>query len=86
MDTLLKSGQFAKLCRTTKETLRHYERVGVLRPALQEENGYKSTRLPRLPIFPLLRHFKVRDCLWARSRISYKNLAVSICMLYCTNA
>ena len=54
MDTLLKSGQFAKLCRTTKETLRHYERVGILRPALQEENGYKKYSLAQIADFSLI--------------------------------
>lgn len=39
---LLLSGEFAKLCKTTKETLRHYARVGVLKPvAIDEGNGYK---------------------------------------------
>ena len=39
---LLLSGEFAKLCKTTKETLRHYARVGVLAPVVVDEsNGYK---------------------------------------------
>ena len=36
----LTSGAFARLCGTTKETLRHYKNVGLLRPAHQGENGY----------------------------------------------
>ena len=40
METLLKSGEFANLCRTTKETLRHYAKVGLLVPVFQAENGY----------------------------------------------
>lgn len=39
---LLLSGEFAKLCNTTKETLRHYARVGVLEPVVVDAgNGYK---------------------------------------------
>lgn len=34
------SGAFAKLCGTTKETLRHYKDTGLLSPAYQGENGY----------------------------------------------
>ena len=35
------SGEFARVCRTTKETLRHYEAVGILPPAYVGENGYR---------------------------------------------
>lgn len=34
------SGEFAKLCGTTKETLRHYHNKGILMPKKQGENGY----------------------------------------------
>lgn len=34
------SGTFAKLCGTTKETLRHYKDINLLVPAYQGENGY----------------------------------------------
>lgn len=37
----MKSGEFAALCQTTKETLRHYERVGVLKPSHTSDAGYK---------------------------------------------
>lgn len=35
------TGEFAALCETTKETLRHYERIGLLEPAEVRPNGYK---------------------------------------------
>ncbi len=34
------SGQFATLCHTTKETLRHYDELGLLKPQNVGENGY----------------------------------------------
>ncbi|MGL4344801.1 MAG: MerR family transcriptional regulator [Cellulosilyticaceae bacterium] len=37
---LLTSGEFAKLCHTTKMTLRHYKEIGILRPAYEGENHY----------------------------------------------
>ena len=39
--TYLTSGEFAKLCDTSKETLRHYKDVGLLPPAHVGENGYQ---------------------------------------------
>ena len=36
----LTSGDFAALCGTTKETLRHYKDLGLLSPARRGENGY----------------------------------------------
>ncbi len=38
---VMRSGEFARLCKTTKETLRHYERLGLLEPMIISENGYK---------------------------------------------
>lgn len=35
------SGQFARFCHTTKETLFHYERLGLLRPRQTGANGYR---------------------------------------------
>lgn len=34
------SGAFARLCGTTKETLRHYKEIGLLSPRYQGDNGY----------------------------------------------
>lgn len=36
----LRSGQFAELCRTTKETLRHYRNIGLIEPVFISDNGY----------------------------------------------
>lgn len=35
------SGTFAALCRTSKETLRHYKDIGLLLPAAEGDNGYQ---------------------------------------------
>ncbi len=39
-EELLKTGEFAYLCGTTKETLRHYKNIGLLCPVAYAENGY----------------------------------------------
>lgn len=40
MDSFLKCGEFAALCGTTKNTLIHYDRLGLLSPAYVTESGY----------------------------------------------
>ena len=37
----LKIGDFAKLCNVTKDTLFHYERIGILKPEIKTEKGYR---------------------------------------------
>ena len=54
MDALLKAGEFARLCRTTKETLRHYDRIGLLSPTMRGENGYKLYSFMQLVDFSLI--------------------------------
>lgn len=44
-DDLLKAGEFAHLCGTTKETLRHYKDIGLLMPVAKAENGYQLLSL-----------------------------------------
>lgn len=38
---ILTTGEFARLCKTTKETLFHYDRIGLLKPKHLSENGYR---------------------------------------------
>lgn len=53
MDDLLKAGAFADLCCTTKETLRHYDRMGLLQPTVRAETRALATVGPeRLRIKP----------------------------------
>lgn len=35
------AGKFAQACQTTKDTLRHYDEIGLLKPTAVNENGYK---------------------------------------------
>lgn len=37
----LSTGQFAKLCATSKDTLFHYDRMGLLKPKYVSANGYR---------------------------------------------
>ena len=35
------AGEFAKMCQTTRDTLRYYERQGILVPKKNPVNGYR---------------------------------------------
>ena len=39
--TYYTTGEFAKLCYTTKETLFHYDEIGLLKPKMIKDNGYR---------------------------------------------
>lgn len=48
------TGEFAKLCGVTKHTLFHYDEMGVFRPGLKGENGYRYYSLPQLEVFHVI--------------------------------
>ncbi len=39
--TLYSTGEFARMCHTTKETLFHYDALGILKPVVIKDNGYR---------------------------------------------
>lgn len=54
MKTFLNSGEFARLCHTTKDTLLHYDRKGVFRPSFVSENGYRRYSIEQYFEFDLI--------------------------------
>lgn len=54
METFLKIGAFARLCHTTKETLLHYDRQGLLKPKHISGNGYRRYSLKQYFEFDLI--------------------------------
>ena len=50
----LTTGEFAKLCRTTKETLFHYDREGLLKPRHVSGNGYRRYGLEQFFDFDMI--------------------------------
>lgn len=56
------TGQFAKLCETTKETLRHYSNIGLLKPDIKEKNGYQYYSQRQLCDFYLINTLKNTGC------------------------
>lgn len=57
----LTSGEFAKLCQTTKDTLRHYHEMGILTPQKNEENGYYYYSLSQVTSFYFINIFRQLD-------------------------
>lgn len=53
----MKSGEFARLCNTTKNTLIHYDQLGLLRPSLVHENGYRDYSAADFARFSSIRAF-----------------------------
>ncbi len=50
----LSTGQFAKMCGTTKETLFHYDRAGLLKPKFTAANGYRYYQAEQFFDFDLI--------------------------------
>ncbi len=61
MKQYMTSGDFAKLCSTTKHTLIHYDQMGVLTPALVGENGYRYYSPIQLDVFYVIETLRELD-------------------------
>lgn len=55
---LFKTGEFAKLCNTTKDTLFHYDDIGLLKPVQVAGNGYRYYSANQIYIFDLIATLK----------------------------
>ncbi len=55
MNSLLSIGQFAKLCNTTKDTLIHYDDIGLFHPYQTGENQYRLYSTSQCQMFHLIR-------------------------------
>lgn len=51
---LYKTSEFAALCGTTKHTLYHYDEIGLLRPEIVRENGYRFYSMEQFDRFQLI--------------------------------
>lgn len=56
------TGKFAKLCGTTKDTLFHYDEIGLLSPVIVKDNGYRYYTVNQLYIFDLIKTLKNSGC------------------------
>ncbi|WP_172135048.1 MerR family transcriptional regulator [Adlercreutzia sp. ZJ473] len=51
----MKSGEFAKLCDTSKDTLIHYDQIGLVKPSSKKANGYRDYTMDDYGVFVTIR-------------------------------
>lgn len=77
----LTTGEFAKLCNTTRDTLRHYHDIGLISPQKNEENGYYYYSLAQITSFYFISLSRqldtplanIKECLTASDETAYYN-------------
>ncbi len=52
------TGEFAALCGVKKDTLLHYDQIGILKPEKTEENGYRRYSVKQLNTYDLISALK----------------------------
>lgn len=62
-----KTAEFAALCGVKKDTLLHYDHIGLLKPQWVGENGYRYYSARRFPPMTSLPPSAVWGPLWRRS-------------------
>ena len=55
------TGEFAKLCNVKKQTLFHYDNIGILKPEITGENGYRYYSAMQLDTFNTISMLKELD-------------------------
>ena len=55
------TGEFARLCNVKKQTLFHYDDIGILSPEVVGENGYRYYSYTQLKIFSTISMLKELD-------------------------
>ncbi|MEK5081285.1 GyrI-like domain-containing protein [Bacillus sp. FSL H8-0515] len=52
------TGEFSKLCRVKKQTLFHYDEIGLFSPEIKKENGYRYYSYHQFEVFQVISLFK----------------------------
>ncbi len=55
------TGEFAKLCKVKKQTLFHYDDIGIFSPEIKKENGYRYYSYNQLEVFGVISILKGMD-------------------------
>lgn len=59
--THLTTGEFAKLCKVKKQTLFHYDNIGIFSPEIIDSNGYRYYSHTQLEVFYVITMLKDMD-------------------------
>ncbi|MGX4601151.1 MerR family transcriptional regulator [Faecalimicrobium sp. JNUCC 81] len=54
LDKYFTTGEFAKLCNVKKQTLFHYDNIGIFCPEIKDENGYRYYSYQQFEIFSVI--------------------------------
>ncbi|MEG1931275.1 MAG: MerR family transcriptional regulator [Anaerovorax sp.] len=55
------TGEFAKLCKVKKQTLFHYDDIGIFSPEIKADNGYRYYSYNQLEVFAVISMLKELD-------------------------
>ena len=55
------TGEFAKLCKIKKQTLFHYDDIGIFSPEIKKDNGYRYYSYDQLEVFQVISILKEMD-------------------------
>ena len=61
LDSYFTTGEFAKLCKVKKQTLFHYDDIGIFSPEIKSENGYRYYAYNQLEVFGVISILKEMD-------------------------
>lgn len=61
-DYCISAGEFAKLCKTTRDTLRYYDKMGILIPYKNDENGYNYYSPRQISSFYFISFYRALQC------------------------
>lgn len=56
------TGKFAKICNTTKNTLFHYDEIGLLKPSITKNNGYRYYSVDQIYTYDIIYLLKNCEC------------------------
>lgn len=62
------TGEFARILGVKKHTLFHYDQIGLLSPALKEENGYRYYFVWQMDVFEVIKALQKLGMPWRKSR------------------
>lgn len=71
---MLTTGEFAKLCKTTKQTLFHYDKENLLKPKYVSENGYRHYGMEQFFDFDLITMLKETGSSLKEIRTYFRNM------------
>lgn len=58
---LFSTGEFAEICGVKKQTLFHYDEIGLLKPDYKQDNGYRYYSLRQVEVFTVIEMLKEID-------------------------